>query len=67
MWYGFILSAGEWTYMSNALYLGSLTNFFLSLARLKGKHVHEYEIGGQVVVVLGIFFILIDTLYFRYD
>lgn len=66
-WYGMILTAGEWTYLSHALYLGSLTNFFLSLGRHRKHICHEFEIGGQVVVMLGIFLTFIDTWYFRYE
>lgn len=64
-WYTVILTAGEWTYLSHAFYLGSLSNFFLSLARHRYRHVHEFEVGGQVIVIIGICFVILDTATFR--
>jgi hypothetical protein len=65
VWYGVILTAGEYTYLSHAFYLGSLVNFFLSLARHRERHVHEFEVGGQLFIIIGIFFVFYDTITFR--
>ena len=44
--------------------LGSLSNFFLSLSRSSRKSSHDLELGGQMLVVLGVAMVIFDTLRF---
>lgn len=61
-WFTTILFSFDWTYISHALVLGALSNFFLSVSRaLNGLENHSYEKGGQALVLLGVLFIVGDS------
>ncbi len=40
LWFTVILTCFEWTYVSHAIVLGSLSNFFLSIGRTLRKSSH---------------------------
>lgn len=61
LWFFFILSSFEWTYVAHGIVLGNLSNFFLSIGRSLNKNSHDLESGGQVLVVLGILLVLHDS------
>lgn len=62
LWFVFVLTSFEWTYVSHGIVLGGLSNFFLSISRsLRGQN-HQIESGGQVLVILGILLVVQDTL-----
>jgi hypothetical protein len=61
IWFSIILTCFEWTYISHALVLGSLSNFFLSINRSINHSTHSLEPGGQIFVIVGIIFTLSDS------
>jgi hypothetical protein len=61
IWFSIILSCFEWTYISHALVLGSLSNFFLSINRSMMGTNHELEPGGQMFVIAGVLFVIMDA------
>lgn len=61
-WFTMILTCFEWTYISHAMVLGALSNFFLSVMRIiSGEKNHELEKGGQVMVMIGFVMVLMDS------
>ena len=62
LWFMFILTSFEWTYVSHGIVLGALSNFFLSLGRTWRSQNHQFEIGGQVMVTLGLLLAFQDTI-----
>lgn len=61
-WFTMILTTFEWTYISHAMVLGALSNFFLSVMRMiNGEKNHELEKGGQVMVLIGFFMVMLDS------
>ena len=50
--------------MSHSIVLGSLSNFFLSIGRSSRNSSHDLELGGQMLVVLGVAMVFIDTIRF---
>jgi hypothetical protein len=61
-WPTAILTAIDFTYISHCFVLGSLTNFFLSFERLCQGKSGRMENGGQLIVVLGIIFVIYDSI-----
>lgn len=60
----FILSSFEWTFVSHGIVLSSLSNFFLSIGRGFRSQTHSIESGGQVLVVLGLIIVVYDTIMY---
>jgi hypothetical protein len=58
----FILSSFEWTYISHGIVLGGISNFFLSIGRAFRGQSHNIESGGQILVVFGVIMAIYDTL-----
>lgn len=58
----FILSSFEWTFVSHGIVLGSLSNFFLSIGRGFRNQTHSIESGGQVLVIMGVLLAVYDTI-----
>ena len=63
-WFTMVLFGFEWTSISHSIVLGSLSNFFLSMDRSRRKSSHDLELGGQMLVVLGVVLVIVDTLRF---
>lgn len=61
LWYALVLTAIDFTFIGNALYLGSLANFFLSLIRHNSVGVSKGELVGEIVVTMGIGLILFSS------
>ena len=66
-WFTIILSTFEWTYISHAMFLGSMANFFLSIGRTTRGNGHDLEPGGQLLILMGVILVLIDTWTLRVD
>lgn len=67
LWFLFVLTSFEWTFVSHGVVLGALSNFFLSVGRtLRGQN-HQFESGGQVLVVLGVLLVIQDTILVNVD
>ncbi|KAL4432765.1 hypothetical protein ABPG74_011586 [Tetrahymena malaccensis] len=63
IWFTMVLFAFEWNFISHALVLSGLSQFFFSIHRLLNKEEnHNYESGGQAMIVFGVFCILADTI-----
>lgn len=62
LWFLFILSSFEWTFVSHGIVLGGLSNFFLSISRSFRKQSHHIESGGQILVIIGVVLALQDSL-----
>ncbi|KAL4479184.1 hypothetical protein ABPG72_009014 [Tetrahymena utriculariae] len=63
IWFTMVLFAFEWNFISHALVLSGLSQFFFSIHRLVNKEEnHNYESGGQAMVIFGVLCILADTL-----
>jgi hypothetical protein len=58
----FVLTSFEWTYVSHGIVLGGLSNFFLSISRSLNKNSHDLESGGQVLVIIGVGLVIHSTL-----
>jgi len=58
----FILSSFEWTFVSHGIVLGGLSNFFLSIGRGFRNQAHSIESGGQVLVIMGVLLAIYDTI-----
>ena len=66
-WFTTILTCFDWTYISHSMVLGGLSNLFISLYNIfKGRSSsknggHEMEIGGHLVVLIGIILVMCDS------
>ncbi|KAL4432768.1 hypothetical protein ABPG74_011589 [Tetrahymena malaccensis] len=64
-WFCFTLFCFEWTYVSHAIILGNLVNFYLFLQRVVRKdQIHYIEIFGGIITFLGVTFVLADNIFF---
>lgn len=61
IWFTFILTVFEWTFVSHGIALGTLSNFFLSIHRAMTNSQHDLEPGGRYCVILGIFLVMYDS------
>lgn len=67
MWFTMILFCFEWTAVSHAIVLGSMSNLFLSLGRSYRKVSHFLELGGQLLMGLGLVLVILDSVEIRRD
>jgi hypothetical protein len=65
IWFTFILTVFEWTFVSHGIMLSALPNFFLSIHRSINNSEHQLEPGGRYCVILGILFVLYDSYQLR--
>ncbi|EAR82510.1 drug/metabolite transporter (DMT) superfamily protein (macronuclear) [Tetrahymena thermophila SB210] len=66
IWFTMVLFAFEWNFISHALVLSGLSQLFFSIhRRLNKEENHDYEYGGQAMVIFGVFCILADTLTYN--
>ncbi len=59
-----ICTCFQWTFISHAVFLGGLANYFLSIGRSMRGQGHNLEPGGQVLISIGILIVLIDVYKF---
>lgn len=63
----FILSSFEWTFVSHGIVLSSLSNFFLSIGRSFRNQSHSIESGGRILVVFGVIMTIYDAVMLTID
>jgi len=63
-WFTIRLTTFEWTFVSHAIFFSALANYFLSLGRTMRGNGHDLEPGGQVLITIGMLFVMIDIYLF---
>ena len=65
IWFTMVLFAFEWKFISHALVLSGLQQFFFSIQRhIRKEENHSYEAAGQAMVVFGLFCVFTSSIYY---
>ncbi|KAL4426749.1 hypothetical protein ABPG74_006527 [Tetrahymena malaccensis] len=64
IWFTFILFSFDYTSVSHAMLLGSLSNFFMSAIRTfkRGSKKIELEVVGLTLVIIGVLLVFVDSI-----